>query len=347
MTTPSTKKRVLSGMRSTGKLHLGNYVGALQNWVRMQDQYDCFFFIADWHALTTDYADTSHIKENSVEVLLDWLAAGLDPERCVMFIQSHVPAHAELHLLLSMITPLGWLQRVPTYKEQKENIKEKDLGTYGFLGYPVLQSADILIYKADVVPVGEDQVAHVELTREIARRFNGFYSTKRAVVFPEPQSLLTPTPKLPGTDGRKMSKSYGNAIMLSDPEPVIRQKLKTMVTDPARVRRTDPGNPDLCPVGDLHKIFSSPETMAKVNTGCRSAGIGCIECKGWAADALIQVLNPMQERRQKYADNPRLAWDILEAGSARARDVAGATMNEVRDAMSISLNYEAPKVSTK
>jgi tryptophanyl-tRNA synthetase len=347
MTTPSTKKRVLSGMRSTGKLHLGNYVGALQNWVRMQDQYDCFFFIADWHALTTDYADTSHIKENSVEVLLDWLAAGLDPERCVMFIQSHVPAHAELHLLLSMITPLGWLERVPTYKEQKENIKEKDLGTYGFLGYPVLQSADILIYKADVVPVGEDQVAHVELTREIARRFNGFYSTKRAVVFPEPQSLLTPTPKLPGTDGRKMSKSYGNAIMLSDPEAVVRQKLKTMVTDPARVRRTDPGNPDLCPVGDLHKIFSGPETMAKVNTGCRSAGIGCIECKGWAADALVQVLNPMQERRQKYADNPRLAWDILEAGSARARDVAGATMNEVRDAMSISLNYEAPKVSTK
>jgi tryptophanyl-tRNA synthetase len=347
MTIPSTKKRVLSGMRSTGKLHLGNYVGALQNWVHMQDQYDCFFFIADWHALTTDYADTSHVKEHSLEVLLDWLAAGLDPERCVMFIQSHVPAHAELHLLLSMITPLGWLERVPTYKEQKENIKEKDLGTYGFLGYPVLQSADILIYKADVVPVGEDQVAHVELTREIARRFNGFYRTKRGEVFPEPQSLLTPTPKLPGTDGRKMSKSYGNAIMLSDPEPVVRQKLKTMVTDPARVRRTDAGNPDLCPVGDLHKIFSSLETMAKVNTGCRSAGIGCIECKGWAADALVQVLNPMQERRQKYADNPRLAWDILEAGSARARKAAGATMDEARDAMSMSLNYEPPKVSSK
>ncbi len=345
--TPSTKKRVLSGMRSTGKLHLGNYVGALQNWVGMQDEYDCFFFIADWHALTTDYADTSRIKENSIEVLLDWLAAGLDPARCVMFIQSHVPAHAELHLLFSMITPLGWLERVPTYKEQRENIKEKDLGTYGFLGYPVLQSADILIYKADVVPVGEDQVAHVELTREIARRFNGFYGAKHGEVFPEPKSLLTPTPKLPGTDGRKMSKSYGNAIMLSDPEPVVRQKLKTMVTDPARVRRTDPGNPDLCPVGDLHKIFSSKETMAKVNVGCRSAGIGCIECKGWAADALVQVLNPMQERRQKYADNPRLAWDILEAGSLRARDAAGATMNEVRDAMSMSLNYERPKVPTK
>jgi len=334
-------------MRSTGKLHLGNYVGALENWVRMQDGYDCFFFIADWHALTTDYADTSRVKENSVEVLLDWLAAGLDPERCVMFIQSHVPAHAELHLLLSMITPLGWLERVPTYKEQKENIKEKDLGTYGFLGYPVLQSADIMIYKADFVPVGEDQVAHVELTREITRRFNGFYHGRKGDVFPEAQSLLTVAPRLPGTDGRKMSKSYGNAIMLSDPESVVRQKLKTMVTDPARVRRTDPGNPDVCPVGDLHKIFSSPETMAKVNEGCRSAGIGCIECKGWAADALVKSLNPMQERRKKYEDNPRAAWDILEAGSARARDVAGATMNEVRDAMSISLEYEPPKAPTK
>ncbi len=347
MTTSSNKKRVLSGMRSTGKLHLGNYVGALENWVRMQDQYDCFFFIADWHALTTDYADTSRVKENSIDVMIDWLAAGLDPERCVMFIQSHVPAHAELHLLLSMITPLGWLERVPTYKEQKENIKEKDLGTYGFLGYPVLQSADIMIYKADVVPVGEDQVAHVELTREIARRFNGFYHGKHGDVFPEPQSLLTPAPRLPGTDGRKMSKSYGNAIMLSDPEPVVRRKLKTMVTDPARIRRTDPGNPDLCPVGDLHKIFSSKETMAKVNQGCRSAGIGCIECKGWAADALVQVLNPMQERRQKYADNPRLAWDILEAGSARAREVAGATMDDVRGAMHISLDYEPPKASNE
>jgi tryptophanyl-tRNA synthetase len=265
----------------------------------------------------------------------------------VMFIQSHVPAHAELHLLFSMITPLGWLERVPTYKEQKENIKEKDLSTYGFLGYPVLQSADILIYKADVVPVGEDQVAHVELTREIARRFNGFYAGKRESIFPEPAALLTPAPRLPGTDGRKMSKSYGNAVMLTDPEPLVRQKLKTMVTDPARVRRTDPGNPDLCPVGDLHKIFSSKETMAKVNVGCRSAGIGCIECKGWAADALVQVLNPMQERRQKYADNPRLAWDILERGSSRSRDVAGATMTEVRDAMGISLEYEPPKASTK
>ncbi|MGD0793583.1 MAG: tryptophan--tRNA ligase [Terriglobales bacterium] len=387
MTTPSSKKRVLSGMRSTGKLHLGNYVGALENWVRMQEEYDCFFCIADWHALTTDYADTSRLKENSAEVLLDWLAAGLDPAKCVMFIQSHVPAHAELHLLLSMITPLGWLERVPTYKEQKENIKEKDLGTYGFLGYPVLQSADILIYKADVVPVGEDQVAHVELTREIARRFNGFYAPPLIIrrkgeqvltsdgvevklepgveldpkadyviqrsVFPEPQSLLTPAPRLPGTDGRKMSKSYGNAVMLTDPEPVVRQKLKTMVTDPARVRRTDRGSPDVCPVGDLHKIFSGQATMAKVNEGCRSAGIGCIECKSWVADALVKILNPMQERRKKYEDNPRLAWDILEAGSARARDVAGATMDEVRKAMgldyspNVSPNYEPAKDSTK
>jgi tryptophanyl-tRNA synthetase len=328
MTVSSQRKRVLSGMRSTGRLHLGNYVGALQNWVRMQDQYECFYFIADWHALTTDYADTSKVKQNSIDVLLDWLAAGLDPDRCTMFIQSHLPQHAELHLLFSMITPLGWLERVPTYKEQRENIAEKDLSTYGFLGYPVLQAADILIYKGDFV----------------ARRFNQFYR-KTAPILPEPQALLTPAAKLPGTDGRKMSKSYGNTIMLTDPEPVVRQKLKTMVTDPARIRRSDPGNPDVCPVGDLHKIFSSAETMAKVNEGCRSAGIGCIECKGWAADALIQVLNPMQQRRKKYEDNPRLAWDILEAGSAAAAKVANATMTEVRAAMGMSLEYEPPRPS--
>ena len=328
-------------MRSTGKLHLGNYVGALQNWVRMQDEYECFFCVADWHALTTDYADTSHVKENSLEVALDWLAAGLDPEKSVIFIQSHVLAHAELHLLFSMITPLGWLERVPTYKEQRENIKDKDLGTYGFLGYPVLQAADILIYKADCVPVGEDQVAHVELTREIARRFNGFYG-KPKEVFPEPQALLTPAAKLPGTDGRKMSKSYGNTILLTDPEPAVRQKLKTMVTDPARVRRSDPGNPDVCPVGDLHKIFSDKATIAKVDQGCRSAGIGCIECKSWAADALVRLLNPMQERRKKFEENPRLAWDILEAGSERARKSAGETMDTVRTAMGMSLDYEPP-----
>jgi tryptophanyl-tRNA synthetase len=359
-------------MRSTGKLHLGNYVGALDNWVRMQDEYECFFEVADWHALTTDYADTSRVKENSLEVALDWLAAGLDPEKSVIFIQSHVPAHAELHLLLSMITPLGWLERVPTYKEQRDNIKDKDLGTYGFLGYPVLQAADILIYKADVVPVGEDQVAHVELTREIARRFNGLYPNTLSVsttgeshlktldgyeldanvdyhiprpVFPEPKALLTPAAKLPGTDGRKMSKSYGNTIMLTDPEAVVRQKLKTMVTDPARVRRTDPGNPDVCPVGDLHKIFSGKDTIEKVNQGCRSAGIGCIECKSWAADSLVRLLSPMQERRRKFEENPSLAWDILEDGTERARKAAGETMNEVRAAMGMSLGYETPKLS--
>src|SRR5260370_31621507 len=323
--TTASKERVLKGRRWAGKLQLGNYVGAPENWVRMEEEYDCFFFIADWHALTTDYADTSRVKENSVEVLLDWLAAGLDAAKCVMFSQSHVRAHEELHLLHSMITPRGWLERVPTYKEQKENIQEKDLGTYGFLGYPVLQSADILIYKADVVPVGEDQVAHVELTREIARRFNGFYS-KAKDIFPEPQSLLTPAPKLPGTDGRKMSKSYGNTIMLTDPEPVVRQKLKTMVTDPARVRRSDPGHPDVCPVGDLHKIFSDRATMDKVNATSRSAGVGCIECKGWAADALGKLLSPMQEKRKKYEENPRLAWDILETGTERAGEERGATM---------------------
>jgi tryptophanyl-tRNA synthetase len=264
-----------------------------------------------------------------------------------------------------MITPLGWLERVPTYKEQRENIKDKDLGTYGFLGYPVLQAADILMYKANVVPVGEDQVAHVELTREITRRFNLLYPRqdveiglgkpgivspavqeerlRQLLVFPEPQVLLTRSPKLPGTDGRKMSKSYGNAILLTDPEPVVRQKLKTMVTDPARVRRSDPGNPDVCPVGDLHKIFSSAETMEKVNAGCRTAGIGCIECKSWAADALVQLLNPMQERRKKFEQNPRLAWDILEAGTVRARKVAGETMKDVRAAMGMSLEYETPK----
>ena len=333
-------KRVLSGMRPTGKLHLGNYVGALQNWVGMQDQYECYFCVVDWHALTTDYADTSRVKENSIEVLFDWLAAGLDPERCTMFMQSHVPQHAELHLLFSMITPLAWLERVPSYKEQQANLTEKDLNTYGFLGYPLLQAADILIYKGNFVPVGEDQVPHVELTREIARRFNMFYKLDGAAVFPEPQPLLTRTPKLPGTDGRKMSKSYGNTIMMADPEPVVRQKLKTMVTDPARVRRSDPGNPDVCPVGDLHKIFSDKATIAKVYEGCRSAGIGCIECKSWVADALVSILNPMQERRKKYEENPRLAWDILEAGSARARQVAEATMTEVREAMGISLDYE-------
>jgi tryptophanyl-tRNA synthetase len=344
--TPANKDRkrprVLSGMRPTGKLHLGNFVGALDNWVRLQKDYDCFFFVADWHALTTDYADTSQVKRNCVDVLLDWLAAGLDPQQCTMFIQSHVPQHAELHLLFSMVTPLGWLERVPTYKEQRENIRDKDLSTYGFLGYPVLQSADILIYQADYVPVGEDQAPHIELTREVARRFNAFYGGKRGWSFPEPKTLFTPSPKLPGTDGRKMSKSYDNVILMTEPEDSLRAKLKTMVTDPARVRRSDPGDPDVCPVGDLHKLFSSQETLAKVYEGCRSAGIGCIECKGWAADALVQVLAPMQERRRKYEEKPRLAWDILEEGSTRATRAAEATMQQVRAAMGMSPEYEPP-----
>ena len=344
MTDPKQNRRVLSGMRPTGKLHLGHFVGALDNWVKLQEKYECFFFVADWHALTTDYADTSNVKQSSVDIVLDWLSVGLDPEKSTIFIQSHVPQHAELHLLFSMVTPLGWLERVPSYKEVRENLKDKDLSTYGFLGYPLLQSADILIYQAGYVPVGQDQVAHVELTREVARRFNQFYPRKSGGdVFPEPQPLLTKSPKLPGTDGRKMSKSYGNTIMLTDPEPVVRAKLKTMVTDPARVRRTDPGNPDVCPVGDLHKIFSTRETMDKVYAGCRSAGIGCIECKGWAADALVNILAPMQERRKKYENDPKLAWDILEAGSKKAQKIAEATMVEARAAMNMSREYQAPK----
>jgi tryptophanyl-tRNA synthetase len=339
----SYRPRVLSGMRPTGKLHLGNYMGALANWVKLQDQYECYFFIADWHALTTDYADTSEIVPNIKDVLLDYLAAGLDPEKSVLFLQSQVLQHAELTLLLGMITPLGWLERVPSYKEQQENLSSKDLSSIGFLGYPLMQAADILIYQPQFVPVGHDQAAHVELTREVARRFNNFYKLDGREVLPEPHVLLTPSPKLPGTDGRKMSKSYGNTILMTDTEPVVRQKLKTMVTDPARVRRTDPGDPDICPVGDLHKVFSTAETLVNVYEGCRSAGIGCIECKGWAADGIVKLLNPMQERRKKYEENPRLAWDILEAGTERARKAAGETMDEVRAAMGMSLGYEGLK----
>jgi tryptophanyl-tRNA synthetase len=351
------KKRVLSGMRPTGKLHLGNYMGALHSWVGMQDKYECYFFIADYHALTTDYADPSQVRQNTLEVATDFLAAGLNPEKSVLFIQSHVVHHAELHLLLSMITSLGWLERVPSYKEQQENITGKDLTTYGFLGYPLLQSADILVYQPEFVPVGQDQAAHIELTREIARRFNSFYGRDRAFdvllgaatiatgppilphpreILPEPQALLTPSPKLLGTDGRKMSKSYGNTILLSEPEADLRQKLKSMVTDPARVRRTDPGNPDKCPVGDLHKIFSSAETLAKVYEGCTTAGIGCIECKGWAADSIITALKPIQERRKPYEENPELVWEILEDGGAKARRRAEQTMVEVREAMGLA-----------
>jgi tryptophanyl-tRNA synthetase len=331
--TSAPRPRILSGMRPTGKLHLGNYMGALKNWVDLQHDYECYFFIADWHALTSDYADPSQIVPNITDVMLDYLAAGLDPARSVLFLQSKVLQHAELHLLLSMITPLGWLERVPTYKEQQENITGKDLSTYGFLGYPLLQAADILIYQPQFVPVGQDQAVHVELTREVARRFNQFYKLNGREVLPEPHVKLTPSPKLPGTDGRKMSKSYGNTILITDPEPIVRKKLKPMVTDPARVRRTDPGDPDKCPVGDLHKVFSTPETLAKVYEGCRTAGIGCIECKTWAADALIQILNPIQERRAQFTEAH--AAEILEDGSNRARNRAEQTMTEVRAAMQI------------
>jgi tryptophanyl-tRNA synthetase len=330
----SSRPRVLSGMRPTGKLHLGNYMGALANWVKLQDQYECYFFIADWHALTSDYADPSEIAVSSREVMLDYLAAGLDPKKSVLFQQSKVLQHAELNLLLGMITPLGWLERVPTYKEQQENLTGKDLSTYGFLGYPLLMASDILMYQPQFVPVGNDQTAHVELTREVARRFNQFYKLDGREVLPEPKVLLTPSPKLPGTDGRKMSKSYGNTIEMNDPEPVVRKKLKTMVTDPARIRRTDPGDPDKCPVGDLHKVFSTPETLAKVYAGCRSAGIGCIECKGWAADALMQVLKPIQERRASFGAAE--VDDILKDGSDRARVRAEQTMGEVREAMQLT-----------
>jgi tryptophanyl-tRNA synthetase len=372
-------------MRPTGKLHLGNYMGALYNWVKLQHKYECYFFIADYHALTTDYANTANLRANIREVILDFLAAGLDPGLSTLFIQSDVKAHFELNALFGMITPLSWLERVPTYKDQQEQLKEKDLATYGFLGYPLLQSADILLYKPRYVPVGADQVAHIELTREVARRFNQFFpgdfylapnaapwemeaiqekarklagdKTKSAFsahelyeaahqtkkitgfgrheILPEPDALLTPSPKLPGTDGRKMSKSYRNTILLSDPDSEVRAKLKTMVTDPARVRREDPGNPEVCPVFDLHKVFSSEETQQNARVGCVTAGIGCIECKSWVADAMIEHLAPIQERRRYYESHFIEVEDILKAGAVRASVRANQTMQEVRDAVGL------------
>ena len=363
-TKTSARKRVLSGMRPTGRLHLGNYMGALKNWVNLQNEvledgspkYECFYFIADYHALTTDYADPSLIRENVREVALDFLAAGLDPKISTIFLQSEVPAHFVLNSLLEMITPLSWLERVPTYKDQQEQLREKDLATIGFLGYPVLQSADILVYEAEFVPVGIDQAAHVEITREIARRFNHLYGSKHAVaaksdkerlaeleqetevaeILPEPKVLLTPSPKLPGTDGRKMSKSYGNTILMSEPEADVRAKLKTMVTDPARIRRTDPGNPDICPVFDLHKVFSSEATQAEAAQGCRTAGIGCIQCKGWLADAVMTELKPIQERRQYLEEHPDEVEAILDDGAFRANGRTAVTMRKVFSAVGLS-----------
>lgn len=330
---PAGKPRILSGMRPTGKLHVGNLVGALRNWISLQNEgkYDSYHFVADWHMLTTDYADTSELQSNIQEMVTDWLAAGLDPEKSTFFVQSRLPEHAELHLLFSMVTPLGWLERVPTYKEQLENIKDRDIHTYGFLGYPLLQAADILMYKASYVPVGEDQVPHVELTREVARRFNQFFGP----IFPEPQSLLTPSPRLPGTDGRKMSKSYNNAIFLSDPPEVVNKKVAGMMTDPARKRRYDPGNPDVCPVFDFHKIFSPQPVIDRVNRECRTAEIGCVECKKLMAGYLNAALAPLQERRRVYEQNPQKVWEVLQEGTERASGVAQQTMTEVRKAVKL------------
>lgn len=329
---PVKKQRVLSGMRPTGPLHWGNYFGALKNWVALQETYACHFFIADWHSLTTEYADPSKIQEWSREVLLDWLAAGLDPDRAVLFVQSHVPEHAELHLLLSMLTPLGWLERVPSFKEMREELSSKDLNMYGFLGYPLLQTADILLYKTDCVPVGEDQVAHIELTREIVRRFHFLYKKD---LFPEPQPLLTRTPRVPGLDGRKMSKSYGNAIYLKDDAETVRQKIMPAVTDPARKRRQDPGNPDVCLIYDYHRLFSDQATRDYVNVECRRAGIGCVDDKKILLEKIESVMAPMRERRAHWAQHPKTLDAILHKGAAQARAVAQATMDEVRGVMGL------------
>ena len=408
----STRRaRVLSGMRPTGRLHIGHYFGALSNWLKMQDEYDCFYFVADWHALTTHYADSSQVAANTLEVATDWLAVGLDPKKATIFIQSSVQEHAELHLLLSMITPLSWLERVPTYKEQIENLRDKDLGTYGFLGYPLLQSADIVMYGEPgqklLVPVGEDQAPHIEMTREIVRRFNAAYgltiddsvleaikadhplfttqnyagrtfeNTSRGVgrslqdvkttiragilasgvrnfteqnpewgryvhqedVLQEPDVILTETPRVPGTDGRRMAKSYGNAIWLSDTPEEIRAKTRNMMTDPQRVRRTDPGRPEVCPVFAYHNLFPEKKSaedcarIERVDRECRTAAIGCVDCKKLMADALVKWIEPIQERRAKYEREPREVWQVLEDGSQRAKKVAEGTMERVRKAV--------------
>jgi tryptophanyl-tRNA synthetase len=326
-----SKERVLSGMRPTGRLHLGNYLGALKNWQQMQEDYECFFFVADWHALTTDYANTEEIRSNIREMLIDWLAVGIDPEKATIFIQSGIPDHAVLHVLLSMITPIPWLERCPTYKEQQQQLTGRDLSTYGFLGYPVLQSADILIYKAHKVPVGIDQLPHLELTREIGRRFNHLYEE----VFPEPQAIHTEILKLPGTDGRKMSKSYNNCIYLSDSPDTIWEKIRTMMTDPQRKRRNDPGDPELSPVYAYHKIFSSEEEIAEVAEGCRTAGIGCIDCKKILSENMIRRLAPIHEKRAVLMEHPEEIDAVLEKGTAAAGQVAASTMAEVRTAMKI------------
>jgi len=327
----ATKKRILSGMRPTGQLHLGNYHGALKNWIQLQETWECFYSIVDWHALTSDYENPAAIRENVRNMILDWLSVGLDPEKCTFFVQSQIKEHAELFLLLSMITPVPWLERNPTYKEQIVQLNSKDLSTFGFLGYPVLQAADIIMYKANTVPVGIDQVPHVEITREIARRFNYLYGK----VFPEPESLLTKTPKILGHDRRKMSKSYNNAIYLSDDAETVSKRVSQMITDPNRARRSDPGNPDICNVFTFHTQYSDAALVDQVNSECRSAQIGCVECKKRMAEYLNEAMAPAQEKRAFYEARPKRMAEIIDSGNHKARQVAQATMAEVREAVKI------------
>ncbi|MEE9219566.1 MAG: tryptophan--tRNA ligase [Acidobacteriota bacterium] len=329
MNPAALRQRVLSGHRPTGPLHLGHLVGALDNWVRLQEEHECLFAICDWHALTSEYARHSPLAEWTEIIAAEWMAAGIDAERATIFVQSDVKEHAELHLMLSMLVPLPWLERVPTFKEQQQQLADRDLHTYGFFGYPVLQSADILIYRANLVPVGEDQVAHIEFTREVARRFNTLYEP----LFPEPEACLTRSARLPGTDGRKMSKSYGNALALGTPPAVMREKIARMVTDPARVRRSDPGNPDLCPVFTIHKAFTEPEKRDELDQGCRTASIGCLDCKKVLSDRVLTRLAPLQEKRTRLVENrPRLR-EILASGAQRARRLARETMELTRERM--------------
>ena len=326
------KKRIVSGMRPTGKMHLGHLHGALNNWMNLQEKYECFFFIADWHALTSEYANTTIIKESVHEILKDWISAGLDPEKSTFFIQSKITEHTELHLVFSMITPLPWLERNPTYKEQLRELTQKDLYTYGFLGYPVLQAADILMYKANGVPVGEDQAPHVELTREIARRFNHLYQKE---IFPEPETLLAPTSRILGLDRRKMSKSYNNAIYLTDTDKEILTKTSQMITDPQRVRRSDPGDPDVCNVFTFHQIYSPEDTVNRINEECRNAEIGCVECKKIMAESLINALQPIREKRNELDAHPDIVKEIIDKGNKSAKSIAEKTMAEVKDVIGI------------
>ncbi len=322
---------VLSGLRPTGRVHLGNYFGAVRNWVRLQDTYRCYYFVADWHALTSDYADPGRVRQATYDAVADWLAAGMDPEKSTIFVQSEVKEHAELHLLLSMVTPLPWLERVPTFKDQQEQLQEKDLNTYGFLGYPLLQTADIIVYRANLVPVGEDQASHLEISREIVRRFNNFYGD----VFPEPQALFTETPKVPGLDARKMSKSYNNTIGLTASADDIRSLVMTMFTDPNRLRRKDPGNPDICNLFQFHKLFSDAATITRVDHECRTAQIGCVDDKKLLAEIMIEQLRPIREKREQIDANPSYVWDVLREGNRKARERAGETLELVRAAMKI------------